>query len=211
MAEGVRARGGSQEQIAAAWLHDAVEDDALSEEWLREAPLSRRTKDIVLALTKRQGEPPEAYTARILATPGALLVKESDLAHNADPARLSSTDPLDETICAPALARRSDAELRDSHATVGQPTAGGRSARERDAARPAPRANSAASRLNAHSIFGSMAKRNTRWTGGVHSSGHDRRPRRPRRRRARAGCVQPVVASYQPQKREPLTRKPCSR
>ncbi|MFE1251173.1 HD domain-containing protein [Streptomyces sp. NPDC058735] len=92
VAEGVRARGGDAEQIAAAWLHDAVEDDALSPEWLRQAALSGRTKDIVLALTKRPGEPPEAYAARILATPGALLVKEADLAHNADPARLAVLD-----------------------------------------------------------------------------------------------------------------------
>ena len=92
VAEGVRVRGGDAEQIAAAWLHDSVEDDALTERWLREAPLSRRTKDIVLALTKRAGEPPEAYAGRILATPGALLVKEADLAHNADPARLAVLD-----------------------------------------------------------------------------------------------------------------------
>ncbi|WP_189861542.1 HD domain-containing protein [Streptomyces poonensis] len=92
VAEGVRARGGDQEQIAAAWLHDAVEDDALSAEWLREAALTDRTKAIVGALTKRPGESPEAYAARILATPGARLVKESDLAHNADPARLAVLD-----------------------------------------------------------------------------------------------------------------------
>ncbi|MFI1483727.1 HD domain-containing protein [Streptomyces sp. NPDC020747] len=92
VADGVRARGGDEEQIAAAWLHDSVEDDALSEDWLREAALSRRTKDIVLALTKRRDERPEAYADRILATPGALLVKESDLAHNADPARLAALD-----------------------------------------------------------------------------------------------------------------------
>ncbi|MFE2590233.1 HD domain-containing protein [Streptomyces anthocyanicus] len=92
VAEGVRRRGGDDEQIAAAWLHDAVEDDALTEGWLAEAPLSRRTKDIVLALTKRAGEPTEAYAERILATPGARLVKEADLAHNADPARLAVLD-----------------------------------------------------------------------------------------------------------------------
>ncbi|MFH8441106.1 HD domain-containing protein [Streptomyces sp. NPDC018026] len=92
VAEGVRRRGGDDEQVAAAWLHDAVEDDALTEGWLDAAPLSRRTKDIVLALTKRAGEPPEAYVARILATPGARLVKEADLAHNADPARLAVLD-----------------------------------------------------------------------------------------------------------------------
>jgi (p)ppGpp synthase/HD superfamily hydrolase len=92
VAEGVRARGGDPDQIAAAWLHDAVEDAALSEGWLSEAALSHRTKAIVLAVTKRAGEPPEAYAARILATPGALLVKEADLAHNADPARLEVLD-----------------------------------------------------------------------------------------------------------------------
>ncbi|MFE6338888.1 HD domain-containing protein [Streptomyces sp. NPDC057806] len=92
VADGVRARGGDEDQIAAAWLHDSVEDDALTERWLSEAALSRRTKDIVLALTKRAGEAPEAYAGRILATPGALLVKEADLAHNADPARLAILD-----------------------------------------------------------------------------------------------------------------------
>lgn len=92
VAEGVRARGGSAEQQAAAWLHDSVEDDALSEEWLAAADLPQAVKDMVLALTKRPGEPLGQYTARILATPGALLVKEADLAHNADPARLSVLD-----------------------------------------------------------------------------------------------------------------------
>ncbi|MFF4396879.1 HD domain-containing protein [Streptomyces sp. NPDC001480] len=92
VAEGVRARGGDEAQIAAGWLHDAVEDDALSEEWLAGAALSRRTKDIVLAVTKRAGEGPEAYARRVLDTPGALLVKEADLAHNADPDRLAVLD-----------------------------------------------------------------------------------------------------------------------
>ncbi|MFF3464865.1 HD domain-containing protein [Streptomyces sp. NPDC002619] len=92
VAEGVRVRGGDEQQIAAAWLHDSVEDDALTPEWLADAALSRRTKDIVLAVTKRAGEEPEAYARRILATPGALLVKEADLAHNADPDRLAVLD-----------------------------------------------------------------------------------------------------------------------
>ncbi|MGX1545102.1 HD domain-containing protein [Streptomyces adustus] len=93
VADGVRERGGDDEQIAAAWLHDSVEDDALSARWLHEAALSARTKDIVLAVTKRTGEDPAAYARRILATPGALLVKEADLAHNADPARLAVLAP----------------------------------------------------------------------------------------------------------------------
>lgn len=93
VAEGVRDRGGSPAQIAAGWLHDAVEDAALSEEWLAGAALPDEVKAMVRALTRRPGEEPESYARRVRATPGALLVKEADLAHNADPARLAVLDP----------------------------------------------------------------------------------------------------------------------
>lgn len=92
VAEGVRLRGGTPAQQAAAWLHDSVEDAALSPADLAAAALPQEVKAMVLALTKRQGEPVEEYAARILATPGAALVKEADLAHNADPVRLSVLD-----------------------------------------------------------------------------------------------------------------------
>jgi hypothetical protein len=93
VAQGVADRGGSTDQIAAAWLHDSVEDDALSVDWLAGAALSAMTKDIVLAVTKRPGESLEDYAGRVLATPGALLVKEADLANNADPDRMAALDP----------------------------------------------------------------------------------------------------------------------
>ncbi|MFE4331649.1 HD domain-containing protein [Streptomyces sp. NPDC056831] len=105
VAEGVRIRGGSDEQIAAAWLHDAVEDDALSEEWLADAALPQEVKDMVLAVTKRDGEDLGSYTRRILDTPGALLIKESDLAHNADPARLAVLEPATRTRLAEKYAQ----------------------------------------------------------------------------------------------------------
>ncbi|QNS06258.1 HD domain-containing protein [Streptomyces xanthii] len=92
VAGGVERRGGTPDQIAAAWLHDAVEDDALSSDWLDSAPLTDTTKEIVRALTKRADESPQTYARRILDTPGARLVKEADLAHNADPARLAVLD-----------------------------------------------------------------------------------------------------------------------
>ncbi|MFF3907085.1 HD domain-containing protein [Streptomyces sp. NPDC001848] len=92
VAEGVRARGGADELVAAAWLHDSVEDGVLSEEWLDNALLPPTTKAVVRAVTKRPGEGPEAYARRILATPGARLVKAADLAHNADPQRLAALD-----------------------------------------------------------------------------------------------------------------------
>lgn len=97
VAEGVRVRGGDDGQIAAAWLHDAVEDDALSARWLAGAALPQEVKDMVLAVTKRPGEELSSYAARILATPGALLIKEADLAHNADPARLAVLDEATRT------------------------------------------------------------------------------------------------------------------
>ncbi|MCX5111978.1 HD domain-containing protein [Streptomyces sp. NBC_00378] len=97
VAEGVRIRGGSDEQIAAAWLHDAVEDGALSERWLADAALPQQVKEMVLAVSKRDGEDLRSYTRRILDTPGALLIKESDLAHNADPARLAVLEPATRT------------------------------------------------------------------------------------------------------------------
>lgn len=90
--DGVRERGGSDEQIAAAWLHDTIEDEKLSREWLVLAELSQHVKDLVDAMTKRPGESDESYVRRILAVPGARLIKEADLAHNADPARLALID-----------------------------------------------------------------------------------------------------------------------
>ncbi|WP_030247672.1 HD domain-containing protein [Streptomyces sp. NRRL S-350] len=92
VARGAAARGGNAAQIAAGWLHDTVEDDRLSREWLAAAALPAETKAIVDALTRRPDEPTEAYAARILATPGALLVKRADLAHNSDPDRLATLD-----------------------------------------------------------------------------------------------------------------------
>ncbi|MER6910863.1 HD domain-containing protein [Streptomyces sp. NPDC000594] len=92
VAEGVRSRGGSAEQIAAGWLHDAVEDHRLSLEWLQTADLPQSVKDMVLALTRGEDEELESYVRRIRTTPGALLVKEADLASNTDPARLAALD-----------------------------------------------------------------------------------------------------------------------
>lgn len=92
VATSVARRKGSEEQIAAAWLHDAIEDGVLSPQWLASAPLSAHTKDLVLALTKRPGEDPREYAARIRATPGAVEIKEADLSHNSDPDRLARLD-----------------------------------------------------------------------------------------------------------------------
>ncbi|MFG5723760.1 HD domain-containing protein [Streptomyces murinus] len=124
VAEGVRARGGDDELIAAAWLHDAVEDGVLGEEWLAAAPLTRRTKDVVRAVTKRPGEEPRAYAERILATPGARLVKAADLAHNADPRRLAALDePTARRLTRKYAAMRQHLGLTSDGARASAPTA----------------------------------------------------------------------------------------
>lgn len=92
VARNVRAKGGSDAQVAAAWLHDAVEDGVLSVDELAALAVPEETKRIVLAVTKRPGETPEDYARRILDEPGARLLKEADIAHNADPSRLATLD-----------------------------------------------------------------------------------------------------------------------
>lgn len=93
VAAGVRERGGDGEQMAAAWLHDSIEDDALTSEWLAGAPLTERTKALVLAMTKRVGEDPRDYAARLRAEPGAVLIKQADMEHNSNARRLAELDP----------------------------------------------------------------------------------------------------------------------
>ncbi len=91
VAEGVRARGGGDELVAAPGC-TIPSRTASDDGWLEAAALPQATKDVVRAVTKRPGEEPEAYARRILATPGARLVKAADLAHNADPQRLAALD-----------------------------------------------------------------------------------------------------------------------
>ena len=83
----VRDLGGDNTAIAAAWLHDVVEDtpftlDALS------AVLPDDVVRTVDALTRRSGESYLDYVSRAGANDKARLVKTCDLAHNMDVSRL---------------------------------------------------------------------------------------------------------------------------
>ncbi len=80
---------------AAAWLHDVVEDTDITLDDLTELGIPEPVVTAVEALTRRPGEAPDAYYARVGADPIALLVKLADLADNSDPKRLSLLD--DET------------------------------------------------------------------------------------------------------------------
>lgn len=77
--------------IAAAWLHDVVEDTAVTESDLRR-DFPAEVVDAVIAVTKRSGEDVVDYFARVRANRFAVLVKTADLADNTDPARQALLD-----------------------------------------------------------------------------------------------------------------------
>lgn len=75
-----------------AWLHDVLEDTAVTAEDLAAAGLPESIVVQVEALTHRKGEPRDAYYARILRWPAATRVKRADVADDSDPVRLARLD-----------------------------------------------------------------------------------------------------------------------
>lgn len=91
---------------AVAWLHDVVEDTEVTLDQLR-SEFPAAVVAAVDAVTKRPGEPPEAYYGRVAADPLARQVKLADLADNSDPARLAELDePTRERLTAKYAAGR---------------------------------------------------------------------------------------------------------
>ena len=80
--------GGPPEAIAAAWLHDVVEDTATTLDDLRAAGFGERVVATVDALTRRPDEG-EAYYRRVAAEELAVLVKQADIWDNTNPERLA--------------------------------------------------------------------------------------------------------------------------
>jgi len=74
--------------LAAALLHDAVEDTSLKLDQIREAGASERVLAGIEAITHEKTMPAEAYWAQVRANPDALQVKLADIRDNLDPARL---------------------------------------------------------------------------------------------------------------------------
>lgn len=91
----VAARGFDDDEaaavIAAAWLHDVVEDTEVTEADLRR-DFPAEVVDAVIAVTKRAGEDAEDYFTRVRANRFAVVVKTADLADNTDPARQALLD-----------------------------------------------------------------------------------------------------------------------
>lgn len=71
-----------------ALLHDVVEDTPVTLKTLKSQGFPRPILAAVDLLTKREGEPKEAYYARIKKNKLARLVKLADIGDNSDPIRL---------------------------------------------------------------------------------------------------------------------------
>jgi (p)ppGpp synthase/HD superfamily hydrolase len=93
IAMAVRDEGYSDEVEAVAWLHDVVEDTAVTLDDLRADDFPERVVEAVDAISKRKGESFADYYERVKANPIALVVKWHDVADNADPKRLALVAP----------------------------------------------------------------------------------------------------------------------
>lgn len=82
---------GDDHAVAVAWLHDVVEDTTVTLTDLGEQ-FPAEVVAAVDALTRRDGEEPAEYYARVRRIPLALTVKLADLADNSDPQRLARLD-----------------------------------------------------------------------------------------------------------------------
>lgn len=80
------------EVVAAALLHDVLEDTAATAAELAAAGIPATVIEAVALLTKTGG-PLDAYYARIREHPVALAVKLADIADNADPDRQAQLAP----------------------------------------------------------------------------------------------------------------------
>ena len=78
--------------VAAALLHDVLEDTSTSAADLAAAGIPHTVIDAVAAVTKRDGEPVETYFERVRSNPWAVMVKTADIADNTDPGRVAELD-----------------------------------------------------------------------------------------------------------------------
>jgi (p)ppGpp synthase/HD superfamily hydrolase len=83
------------EAMMAAVLHDVVEDTPITLEDLQSMGFPAPVINAVACLTKREGEPYEAFVARVKANALATEVKIADIEDNMDVRRLTSVGPAD--------------------------------------------------------------------------------------------------------------------
>lgn len=80
---------GDSELVAAAWLHDVVEDTEITIEDLRARGFSERVLATVAAVSRKDGETYSEFIDRI-ADRDAAIVKTADILHNTSLARSAS-------------------------------------------------------------------------------------------------------------------------
>lgn len=88
----VRRNGERDLLVAAAWLHDVLEDTDLSREDLHTAGIDYAVINIVELVTREPGTHIEDYYERIRVSPSALAVKLADIDDNTSPDRLALLD-----------------------------------------------------------------------------------------------------------------------
>ena len=115
------AAGGDERVVAAAWLHDVVEDTGVTPDDLRAAGIPDDVVAAVVAVSKVAGEAMEDYVARVKRDPLAVAVKTADLADNTDPARLAA---LDEATRARLVAKYARVRELLADSTSGAPADG---------------------------------------------------------------------------------------
>lgn len=100
--------------VAAAWLHDVLEDTPVTAQGLAAHGIPERVVTAVRALTRRPGQTSEDYYRAVAADRLALRVKVADLADNGDPARLAVLEADDPATAARLRAKYAyaAAELR---------------------------------------------------------------------------------------------------
>ena len=96
VADMVGRRGGSDDEIMAALLHDVVEDTDYTIDNLRKLSWTARTLRLVWIMTRRDTETHFEYIHRIADSQDqeAILLKLSDISHNADERRGPIPDGL---------------------------------------------------------------------------------------------------------------------
>ena len=78
----------NDEEMAAAVLHDVIEDTSISAEDLLDNGIPEKVVEIVKTVTKREGESYDDFISRISAYEPAVRVKISDIRDNMDICRL---------------------------------------------------------------------------------------------------------------------------
>ena len=85
----------NDEEMAAAVLHDVIEDTSISAEDLLNSGIPGKVVDIVKTVTKIEGESYDDFISRISASEPAVRVKISDIRDNLDICRLETLSDKD--------------------------------------------------------------------------------------------------------------------